>query len=150
MCAASFRDQTFPWHELQAMCSLQSPLVAMRRSSTRTVKRNGSLSRMGSLGPISRRGSLVAPDGLPRSPSRGLDGSLSRSDVVPELPTSRPALGPTIREHPSQEGGPMPSEEARSPAHSAGSGAERTPRAGEVEMLPHSRSTPRGQQFYHN
>ena len=95
----------------------------------------------------------MGPDGLPRSPSRGNDGlsrSSSRGDVVPELTTpSRPPLGPTIREHPSQEGGPMLSQDERSPTHPADSGAGRSPRAREVEMLPHSKSTAGGKDFYH-
>ena len=125
--------------------TLQSPMVSRRRSSTRIVKRD-SLARMNSLGPISRRGSLVGPDGPPRSPTKG-----PRDDVPGDLTaSSRPPAGPTIREERSQEGGPEVPREERSPTKLAGSGAGRSPQAREVEMLTPSRSSAGREAFYHN
>ena len=125
--------------------TLQSPMVSRRRSSTRIVKRD-SLARMNSLGPISRRGSLVGPDGLPRSPTKG-----PRDDGPGGLTTSsRPPAGPIIREERSQEGGPEVPREERSPTKLAGSGAGRSPQAREVEMLTPSKSSAGREAFYHN
>ncbi|CAK0743492.1 hypothetical protein CVIRNUC_001474 [Coccomyxa viridis] len=119
----------------------QSPMAPRRRS--RTVKRDTSLSRTGSLGPISRRGSLVGPDGLPRTPSR----ALSRDDPLAEaIGSSRAPLGGTIREEPSQDG----SIEQKSGQRRAGSGAGAGFGAREIELPPHSTSRADRKEFYHS
>ncbi len=120
---------------------VQSPMAPRRRS--RTVKRDTSLSRTGSLGPISRRGSLVGPDGLPRTPSR----ALSRDDPLAEaIGSSRPPPGGTIREEPSQDG----SIEQKSGQRRAGSGAGAGSGAREIELPPHSTSRADRKEFYHS
>ena len=96
---------------------VQSPMVSRRRSSTRMVKRD-SLNRMGSIGPISRRGSLLGADGQPSSPSKG-----PRDEEHADLTGSaRPPAGPTIKEERSLEELPhVDSEELQ--GRTAGSGA---------------------------
>ena len=142
---------------------LQSPMVPRRRSSIRAVKRERSLSRMGSLGPISRRGSL-AGDGLPRTPSRAL--SLRDSDGLARTPSrrlrdekpteltssSRPPPGPTIREEHGQEGLPevSPRHEEGPQECTAGTGANLSSQASEVELPQHSRSTAGSEGLYHS
>ena len=118
---------------------------------------------MGSLGPISRRGSL-AGDGLPRTPSRAL--SLRDNDGLARTPSrglrdeklteltssSRPPPGPTIREEHSQENLPeaSPRHEEGPQELTAGPGANLSSQAREVELPQRSRSTAGSERFHHS
>lgn len=123
---------------------VQSPMVSRRRSSTRMVKRD-SLNRMGSIGPISRRGSLLGADGQPSSPSKG-----PRDEEHADLAGSaRPPAGPTIKEERSlEELSHVDSEELQGRTAGSGAGAASQPR--EVEMPPRSRSSAAREAFYHS